>query len=172
MAAVFDDTFGESTSLYAVSVKQTSDIMKTGTRRRLLAYAQFWQRMTDQSITLLIFTVLLALSVLPILQLQTAILFNRAFASILRRKVHKQEVLEDLYTPGLFYQIEAEQSNTAPGALSRTMRRPRSGNSALSRGLVARICRVSTRSASRGAAAAKSPVISETSRDARSSVKL
>ena len=136
MTAVMGDTLGDSTYIHSVTAKQTSDICQSGMRRRLLAYAQFWQRMADQNMTLLIFSVLLVLSILPILQLQTAILFNRAFAAILERKIHKSELLDDLYTPGLFYQVEAEESSDAksPGStFGRTMRGLRQGALTLGR---------------------------------------
>lgn len=110
-AAVIAEALSDSIMLQSISVDQTVDVRKTGARRRLLAYAQFWQRITDQTITLLIFTVLLALSILPILYVQTTILFNRAFAVILERKIHKQELLDDLYTPGLFLKVEADPSD-------------------------------------------------------------
>ena len=119
-----------------MSTTQTSDIKRTGVRRRLLAYAQFWQRMADQNMVLLIFAVLLVLSVLPILQLQTTVLFNRAFAAILQRKLHRQELLDDLYTPGIFYEVEAEEApeEGANGStFGRTMRGARRGMAAIRR---------------------------------------
>ena len=80
---------------------------------------------------------LLALSILPMLQLQSAILFNRAFATILHRKIHKQELLDDLYTPGLFYQVEAQQQEKPPpgGLVGRTLRGARRGSVAMAKGL-------------------------------------
>ena len=38
----------------------------------------------------------------------------------MKRKVRKQEVLDDLYTPGLFYKVEADPNDTGDG---RTRRR-------------------------------------------------
>ena len=130
-AHVVGDALGDSTSMQNLSKAKLklsvpanlatpgTDVIEkhglnTGWRARVLAYAQFWQRMTDQFITLTIFTVLFCLSILPILQVQTAILFNRQFADIIQRKVHRQEVLEDLYTPGLFYKVEADTTPAEP----------------------------------------------------------
>jgi len=122
-AAMIAEALGNSIMLQSISAEQTVDIRKTGARRRLLAYAQFWQRITDQTIALLIFTALLALSILPILYVQTTILFNRAFAVILERKIHKQELLDDLYTPGLFLKVEADPSDDqAAPAMTRARR--------------------------------------------------
>jgi len=128
ISSVLGSSLGNSVLVNAVSATQTSEVEQTGVRRRLLAYAQFWQRMGDQNMTLLIFVVLLVLSVLPILQLQTIVLFNRAFAAILQRKIHRQELLDDLYTPGIFYEVEAEEpTKQGSSALGRTMRGARRG---------------------------------------------
>jgi len=106
LSGVLGDSLGDATTIQKLSrVSHNEQVTNTGCRSRMLTYAQFWQRMTDQTITLVIFSVLFLLSLLPILQLQTSILFNREFADIINRKVHKQEVLDDLYTPGMFYEV-------------------------------------------------------------------
>ena len=126
-------------------------IERMGSSERMPS-AQFWQRMVDQSLALLLFTYLLALSILPILQLQTAILFNRAFAAILRRKIHKQELLDDLYTPGLFYKVEAQESEQPAGStLGRTLRGARRGSVAVGKGIAAGMRRASLGGARRAA---------------------
>jgi len=107
--AVLADSLGGAMTIQRLSKVSTSEeLLNTGWRSWALAYAQFYQRMADQMMTLIIFATLLVLSFLPILRLQTSILFNRQFADILNRKIHKQEVLDDLYTPGMFYQVEAD----------------------------------------------------------------
>ena len=137
MSAVLGNTLGDSTFLHSVNSSQSSDIKRTGMRRRLLAYAAFWQRMADQTMTLVIFSVLLVLSMLPILRIQTAILFNRAFATIIANKIHKQELLEDLYTPGLFYQVQAEESEKKEGnnTFGKTLRGARKQSVAIGRAI-------------------------------------
>ena len=111
MSAVLGDSLGGATIINKLSaVKHAETVLTTGWRARSLAYAQFWQRLIDQMMVLVIFATLLALSCLPILRLQTSILFNRQFADIINRKVHKQEVLDDLYTPGMFHSIEADET--------------------------------------------------------------
>ena len=124
LSAILGDSLGDACLLQAVTVAQEPPQMRlVGVRRRLLAYAQFWQRMVDQGIAMTIFLVLFVLSFLPILQMQTQILFNRAFATILERKIHKQELLDDLYTPGLFHKVEADPE----GPLARPAKQLRKG---------------------------------------------
>uniref|UniRef100_A0A7S2DA60 Glycosyl transferase 48 domain-containing protein n=1 Tax=Haptolina brevifila TaxID=156173 RepID=A0A7S2DA60_9EUKA len=111
LSAVLADSLGDGTVIQKLSkITHSEAVLNMGCRSRVLMYAQFWQRMVDQTITLVIFVTLLMLSTLPILQLQTKILFNREFADIINRKVHKQEVLDDLCTPGLFYEVAADTS--------------------------------------------------------------
>ena len=76
--------------------------------RWLLVYAGFWQRMTDQVIALVIFGALLGLSILPISTLQTRILFNQSFTELIEKKIHRQNLLTKLYTPGFFHKAEAD----------------------------------------------------------------
>ena len=68
LRAVIGTALGDHT-IQSKKVEQTCEVSQVGFRRRLLAYAQFWQRMMDQNITLVIFAVLSVLTVLPILQL-------------------------------------------------------------------------------------------------------
>jgi hypothetical protein len=78
----------------------------------------------DMMMTLIIFGTLFLLSFLPILRLQSSILFNRQFADLLNRKVHRQQVLDELYTPGSFDNIEADKAEQAtPRAISNKLRR-------------------------------------------------
>ena len=136
LAAVLGDALGDSTMIQAKRVEQASEVKHDLVRRRLLAYAQFWQRMMDMVICLVIFGTLVLLSMLPILQIQTSILFNRAFASILNRKIHKQELLDDLYTPGLFYEVEAEETEKDKGGVvNKTMRGMRRGSVTVARNI-------------------------------------
>jgi len=76
----------------------------------MLVYAGFWQRMVDQAIALVIFAALFVLSVLPVSSLQTRILFNQAFSEVIQKKIHRQNLLSDLYTPGLFQKAEADDT--------------------------------------------------------------
>ena len=64
--------------------------------------------MTDQMIALAIFTALLVLSILPISTMQTRILFNQSFTELIERKIHRQNLLNKLYTPGFFHKAEAD----------------------------------------------------------------
>ena len=79
-------------------------------RKWLLIYAGFWQRMTDQVIALVIFSALFALSILPVSSLQTRMLFNQSFSEVIEKKIHRQNLLGDLYTPGLFHKVQADVS--------------------------------------------------------------
>jgi hypothetical protein len=123
LAGVLGNALGTSTTLQSRTVVSNLDeqdqskmIMPDILRRRLLAYAQFWQRIADMGMAMFIFAVLTVLSFLPILEVQTSILFNRAFADILNRKIHKQELLDDLYTPGIFVDTEADPDSKKGGA--------------------------------------------------------
>merc|ERR1712185_607979 len=62
--------------------------------------------MTDQTIALILFGLLLVLSLLPISTIQTRILFNQAFTEIIEKKIHRQNMLSELYTPGFFHTID------------------------------------------------------------------
>ena len=130
MAVVLGDAIGDSMILQSKTVAQTKTLIEDVFRRRLLAYAQFWQRLSDMGMTLVIFATLCLLSLLPILQVQTSILFNRAFATILERKIHKQELLDDLYTPALFVRTEADpEPEGEPGKkVARAVTRLRRGS--------------------------------------------
>jgi len=80
-------------------------------RKWLLVYAGFWQRMVDQAIALVIFAALFVLSILPVSSLQTRILFNQAFSEVIQKKIHRQNLLSDLYTPGFFQKAEADDGS-------------------------------------------------------------
>jgi hypothetical protein len=120
LSAVLGRALGRALTIRKVSNVTTSHaLLNTGLRARALAYAQFYQRVMDMMMTLIIFGTLFLLSFLPILRLQSSILFNRQFADLLNRKVHRQQVLDELYTPGSFDEIEADEAEQAtPRAIS------------------------------------------------------
>jgi hypothetical protein len=120
LSAVLGRALGRALTIRKVSNVTTSHaLLNTGLRARALAYAQFYQRVMDMMMTLIIFGTLFLLSFLPILRLQSSILFNRQFADLLNRKVHRQQVLDELYTPGSFNEIEADEAEQAtPRAIS------------------------------------------------------
>ena len=120
LSAVLGRALGRALTIRKVSNVTTSHaLLNTGLRARALAYAQFYQRVMDMMMTLIIFGTLFLLSFLPILRLQSSILFNRQFADLLNRKVHRQQVLDELYTPGSFDEIEADDAEQAtPRAIS------------------------------------------------------
>ena len=89
---------------------QVLSSLKDGPRRKwMLIYASFWQRMTDQTIAFVIFVMLLALSLLPISAIQTRLLFNEAFSGLIDRKIHRQNLLSELYTPGFFHRGDEDR---------------------------------------------------------------
>lgn len=142
LRAITKDAVGDHL-IQSKRVEQTCEVSQEGFRRRLLAYAQFWQRIGDQSMTLCIFAVLTVLTIMPILQVQTSILFNRAFSAILMRKIHKQELLDDLYTPALFVPVKADESDEPlvgiVGAAGRAVTKARRGSVAAIKNMSGRI---------------------------------
>jgi len=87
-------------------------------RKWFLIYASFWQRMTDQVIALVIFCALFVLSVLPVSSLQTRILFNQAFTEVIEKKIHRQNLVSELYTPGFFHKVEANSADESQEKLA------------------------------------------------------
>jgi len=88
-------------------------------RLALRWWADFWSRMVDLLLGLGLFLSLVILSILPISVLQTKMLFNQAFTQLVERKIHRQSVLEDLFTPGFFKKPDAapRDSLKKPGGL-------------------------------------------------------
>ena len=88
-------------------------------RRPLMHYCNFWLRIMDQTIALTIFGVLLFLSILPLSTFQMRILFNSSFSGIIEKKIHRQNVLSDLYTPGFFHQVAADHTEKPTANVAR-----------------------------------------------------
>ena len=63
-------------------------------KRVLLDYSNFWYFVMDTGITLLLISALLLLSLLPLLRLQSLILFNRDFAKVIASKLRRAELLK------------------------------------------------------------------------------
>lgn len=103
--------------------------LKDGRRRKwLLLYASFWQRMTDQTIAFVIFVMLAALSLLPISAIQTRLLFNESFSTLIDRKIHRTNLLSELYTPGFFHREEEKPANEKPAPQPPSELRSRGGS--------------------------------------------
>jgi len=88
--------------------QQPSFFLRRRARKWLRFFSDFWARMVDQTICLVIFAVLILLSSLPLSAIQTRILFNRAFEKIVNRKMRRAEVLDDLFTPQIFSEVQVD----------------------------------------------------------------
>ena len=62
-------------------------------------------------IGLFIFALLGVFAILPLAGLQTKVLFNQSFTRIIQKKITKQKLLNDLYTPGFFHKTEAAKED-------------------------------------------------------------
>ena len=82
-----------------------------GVRGALRWYGEFWMRMADTGIGLFIFALLGVFAILPLAGLQTKVLFNQSFTRIIQKKITKQKLLNDLYTPGFFHKTEAAKED-------------------------------------------------------------
>lgn len=61
-------------------------------------YADYWYFVMDMIITTLLITTLLLLSLLPLLSVQSLILFNRDFAQVIATKLRRAELLKRIVT--------------------------------------------------------------------------